>query len=49
VDKLGVFVRRYLFLGDARVLLAELKDRTGRAPVQTALSKYSEVGPDGHL
>jgi hypothetical protein len=50
VDELGFIARRYPFLGDARMLLAELKDRTGRASsVQTALSKYSEVGPEGHL
>jgi hypothetical protein len=48
VNELGVFARRYLFLGDARMLLAELKDRTGTAShVRTALPKYSEVGPEG--
>ncbi len=48
LDELGVFARRYLFLGDARMLLAELKDRTGAAlHVRTALPKYSAVGPEG--
>jgi hypothetical protein len=47
LDELGVFARRYLFLGDARMLLAELKDRTGTAShVRAALPKYSEVGPE---
>jgi hypothetical protein len=47
LDELGVLARRYLFLGDARMLLAELKDRPGTAStVRTALPKYSEIGPE---
>jgi hypothetical protein len=49
LDELGVFARRYLFLGDARMLLAELKDRGTASAVRTALPKYSEMGPQGHL
>jgi hypothetical protein len=49
LDELGVFARRYLFLGDARMLLAELKDRSTASAVRTALPKYSEMGPEGHL
>ena len=46
LDELGVFARRYLFLGDARMLLAELKDRGTVSAVRTALPKYSEMGPE---
>jgi hypothetical protein len=47
LDELGVLARRYLFLGDARMLLAELKDRPGTiSAVRTALPKYSEIGPE---
>ena len=50
LDELGVFACRYLFLGDARMLLAELKGRPGTASaVRMALPKYSEVEPEGHL
>jgi hypothetical protein len=47
LDELGVLARRYLFLGDAGMLLAELKDRPGTASgLRTALPKYSETGPE---
>jgi hypothetical protein len=50
LDELAIFARRYLFLGDARLLLAELKDRPDTASaVRTVLPKYSEIGPEGHL
>jgi hypothetical protein len=50
MDELGVFARRYLFLGDGQLLLAELKDRPGAAlAVRTALPKHSEIEPEGHL
>ena len=50
LDELGVFARRYLFLGDARMLLAELKGRPGTtSAVRMELPKYSELGPEGHL
>ncbi len=31
-DELGNFARRYLFLGEARMLLGELRDRPAAAP-----------------
>jgi hypothetical protein len=50
LDELSIFARRYLFLGDTRLLLAELKDRPDTASaVRTALPKCSEIGPEGHL
>jgi hypothetical protein len=40
LDELGILARRYLFLGDARMLLAELRIRTTTtAPVQETLSR----------
>jgi len=32
LDELAILARRYLFLGDARLLLAELRIRTATAP-----------------
>jgi hypothetical protein len=45
LDELGVFARRYLFLGDARLLLGELRIRTAATtPVRGTLSKEEKVG-----
>jgi hypothetical protein len=44
LDELAIIGRRYLFLGDARMLSAELRIRTATSPpVQETLSKESEI------
>jgi hypothetical protein len=47
LDELAMFARRYLFLGDERLLLAELRIRTATTPpVREALSKESEIAAE---
>ncbi len=47
LDELAIFARRYLFLGDARLLLAELRIRTATtSPVRETLSKGTEIGAE---
>jgi len=44
LDELGILARRYLFLGDARMLLAELRIRTAAtASVRETLSKEDKI------
>jgi hypothetical protein len=44
LDELAIFARRYLFLGDARLLLAELRIRTATTPpVRETSSRVSEI------
>jgi hypothetical protein len=44
LDELAIFARRYLFLGDARLLLAELRIRTAATtPLRETLSKEEKV------
>jgi hypothetical protein len=45
LDELAILARRYLFLGDARLLLGELRIRTAATtPVRGTLSKEEKVG-----
>jgi DNA-binding NtrC family response regulator len=47
LDELAMFARRYLFLGDERLLLAELRIRTATTPpVREALSKEREIAAE---
>jgi hypothetical protein len=47
LDELAVFARRYLFLGDARMLLAELRIRTAtNSPVRKTLSKEDKIAAE---
>jgi len=47
LDELATFARRYLFLGDERLLLAELRMRTATTPrVRETLSKESEIAAE---
>jgi hypothetical protein len=47
LDELSIFARRYLFLGDARRLLAELRIRTAATtPVRETLSKEEKVAAE---
>jgi hypothetical protein len=47
LDELAIFARRYLFLGDARLLLAELRIRTAATtPVRETLSKEEKVAAE---
>lgn len=47
LDELAVFVRRYLFLRDARMLLAQLRIRTATTPpVQETLSKEEKIAAE---
>jgi DNA-binding NtrC family response regulator len=47
VDELAMFARRYLFLGDERLLLAELRIRTATTPpVRETLSKEREIAAE---
>src|SRR5712692_142641 len=47
LDELAIFARRYLFLGDARLLLAELRIRTTTTPpVRETLSKEEKVAAE---
>jgi len=47
LDELATFARRYLFLGDERLLLAELRIRTATTPpVRETLSKESEIAAE---
>jgi hypothetical protein len=49
LDELAIFARRYLFLGDARLLLAELRIRTAATtPVRETLSKEEKVAAEDH-
>ena len=49
LDELAVFTSRSLFLGDARMLSAELRIRTATTPpVQETLSKESEIAAEEH-
>ena len=44
LDELAIFARRYLFLGDARLLLAKLRIRTATTPpVRETLSKEDKI------
>src|SRR5258707_13168695 len=46
LDELAIFARRYLFLGDERLLLPELRIRTAiTPPVRETLSKESKIAP----
>jgi hypothetical protein len=47
LDELAIFARRYLFLGDARLLLAELRIRTtATTPVRETLSRVEKVAAE---
>lgn len=47
LDELAVFARRYLFLGDARMLLAELRIRTtATPPVRETVSKEEKIAAE---
>src|SRR6266481_6063874 len=47
LDELAILARRYLFLGDARMLLAELRMRSGTtAPVRETLSKEDKIAAE---
>jgi hypothetical protein len=47
LDELATFARRYLFLGDERLLLAELRIRTAiTPPLRETLSKESEIAAE---
>jgi DNA-binding NtrC family response regulator len=49
LDELANFARRYLFLGDARMMLAELRHRRAAAsPMRMALPKHSELNAEAH-
>jgi len=48
LDELAILARRYLFLGDARMLLAELRIRTAAtASVRETLSKEDKIKAKG--
>jgi DNA-binding NtrC family response regulator len=48
LDELAILARRYLFLGDARLLLAELRIRAATNPsVRKTLSKEGEIAVEG--
>jgi hypothetical protein len=48
LDELAILARRYLFLGDARILLAELRIRTAAtASVRETLSKEDKIKAKG--
>src|SRR5260370_32812356 len=47
LDELAIFARRYLFLGDARLLLAELRIRTATTTrVRETLSKDDKIAAE---
>jgi hypothetical protein len=47
LDELAIFARRYLFLGDAQLLLAELRIRTAATtPVRETLSKEDKIAAE---
>ncbi len=47
LDELAILARRYLFLGDAQMLLAELRMRTTTtAPVRETLSKEGRIAAE---
>jgi hypothetical protein len=47
LDELAILARRYLFLGDERLLLAELRIRTAiTPPVRETLSKESQIAAE---
>jgi hypothetical protein len=49
LDELATFARRYLFLGDERLLLTELRIRTvTTSPVRETWSKESEIVAEKH-
>jgi hypothetical protein len=50
LDELALFARRYLFLGDASILLAELRIRTTPTPpVRETLSEEEKVAMEDRL